>query len=271
MAPADQDLPHNQLLDALPEADRDSLLAGCERVELRFGRILNDVGQTLDHVHFPTRGFISLLVQVQGGTGLEVGMVGREGMLGVPLMLGQPIAPMRALVQGAGLAWRLDARTLRRELNRGRALRQVLDGYACSLLAQVARSAGCLHEHAIDQRLARWLLMSLDRAEGEPLHVTQAFMAGMLGVRRVGVTRAAAAMQRRGLIRYHRGELQVLDRSGLESIACSCYAAERLVADAAPAHASSSAVPPATLPASSPAAPPITPFFTPTNPTESTP
>jgi CRP-like cAMP-binding protein len=231
VAPRDN-LLHNQLLEALPEADRDSLLAGCERVELRFGRILNEVGQSLDHVHFPTSGFISLLVQVQGGAGLEVGMVGREGMLGVPLMLGQPIAPMRALVQGAGVAWRLDGRLLRRELNRGRALRQVLDGYACSLLAQIARSAGCLHEHAIDQRLARWLLMSLDRAEGEPLHVTQAFMAGMLGVRRVGVTRAAAAMQRRGLIRYHRGELQVLDRAGLEHITCSCYAADRLVAAA---------------------------------------
>ncbi len=220
----------NLLLEGLPEADRVSLLAGCERVELRFGRVLNEVGQTIDHVHFPTSGFIALLVQVPGGADLEIGMVGREGMLGVPLMLGQPLAPLRALVQGAGMAWRLDARLLHRELKRSRVLRRVLDGYACCLLSQVARSAGCLHEHAIDQRLARWLLMSLDRAEGAPLHVTQAFMAGMLGVRRVGVTRAAVAMQRRGLIRYHRGDLQVLDRAGLETLACSCYAAERLAA-----------------------------------------
>ncbi|RZS46752.1 Crp/Fnr family transcriptional regulator [Sphaerotilus mobilis] len=218
----------NLLLDGLPEAERDSLLSHSERIELRFGDVLHEVGQTLEHVHFPSSGFISLLVQVPGGAGLEIGMVGREGMLGVPLLLGQPVAPWRGLVQGAGLAWRLDARRLRREIKHSKTLRNVLDGYVCSLLTQVARSAGCLHEHPIDQRLARWLLMSLDRAEGAPLHVTQAFMAEMLGVRRVGVTRAAAVMQRGGLIRYHRGELEVKDRAGLEAVACSCYAAERL-------------------------------------------
>lgn len=221
------DFPGNKLLDALPASDRDRLLVDAERVELRFGRILQVPGEVVEHVHFPTAGFISLLVQVDGAAGLEVGMVGREGMLGVPLLLGQPRALLSAVVQGAGMAWRLEIRTLRRELNRCRALRPLLDGYAASLLMQIARSAGCLHEHPIDQRLARWLLMSLDRAEGAALHVTQAFMASMLGVRRVGVTHAAAAMQRRGPITYHRGQLSVIDRAGLEASTCSCYGAER--------------------------------------------
>ncbi|MGY0194695.1 Crp/Fnr family transcriptional regulator [Leptothrix sp. BB-4] len=224
----------NRLLDALPAPDRERLLADAERIELRFGRVLETPGEPVGHVLFPTSGFISLLVQVDGLAGLEVGMVGREGMLGVPLLLGQGIASWTAIVQGTGMAWRLDIRTLRREINRCRPLRPLLDEHVCGLMMQVARSAGCLHEHAIEQRLARWLLMSLDRAHGDLLHVTQAFMAGMLGVRRVGVTQAAAALQRRGLIAYHRGQLTVLDRDALESSACSCYAAERLPVDPEP-------------------------------------
>lgn len=217
----------NQLIERLPGADRARLLALCEPVQLAPGEVLCEAAAPTRHVYFPTAGFISLVAQVDAHPGLEVGMVGREGMLGAQLTLGVAISPLRALVQGAGTSWRIAVAPFKRELARGTALRHQLDRYVCVLMAQMVSSAGCLHFHLIGPRLARWLLTSHDRAQGDHFHVTHEFLAHMLGVRRVGVTVAAGDLQRRGLISYHRGELTVLDRGGLEAAACSCYAASR--------------------------------------------
>ena len=154
-------------------------------------------------------------------------MVGREGMLGAQLMLGVVTAPLHALVQGSGAAWRISTVPFKRELARSTALQRVLHRYLYVLMAQQATSAACLRFHLIGQRLARWLLMSQDRAQSDSFHITHEFLAYMLGMRRVGVTAAASALQRRGLIQYHRGDLKVLDRSGLEAAACSCYTANQ--------------------------------------------
>lgn len=217
----------NQLIERLPGADRARLLALCEPVPLLPGEELCEADTPTRHVHFPTGGIISLVVRVDAHPGAEVGMVGREGMLGAQLALGVTTSPLRALVQGAGASWRIAAAPFRRELARSTALRQLLERYLYVLMTQVACSAGCLHFHLIGPRLARWLLASHDRAPGDHFHVTHECLASMLGVRRVGVTVAAGDLQRRGLISYHRGELTVLDRSGLEAAACSCYAASR--------------------------------------------
>jgi CRP-like cAMP-binding protein len=154
-------------------------------------------------------------------------MIGREGMLGAQFALGVDTAPFRALVQGEGAAWRVGAAAFRRELVVSKALQRGLKRYLYVLMAQQTASAGCLRFHLIGQRLARWLLMSQDRAHGNSFHITHEFLAYMLGMRRVGITTAASVLQRSGLITYHRGELTVLNRSGLEAAACSCYAADR--------------------------------------------
>lgn len=217
----------NHLLELLPRKDRLRLLAACEPVQLALSDILCEPGQPVRHVYFPTDGFISLVTLVEGSPGVEVGMVGREGMLGAQLALGVAVAPWRAVVQGQGSAWRLTTAMFKRELALSPQLRRGLNRYLYVLMAQHAASAGCLRFHLIGQRLARWLLMSQDRAHSEKFHVTHEFLAYMLGMRRVGVTAAASAMQKEGLIEYHRGELTVLNRKGLEAAACGCYAADR--------------------------------------------
>ena len=214
----------NQLIRLLPRRDRTRLLAVCEPIQLVLSEELCTRGEPLRHVYFPTDGFISLLTQVDLHPSLEVGMVGREGMVGASLMLGVPEVPLRALVQGAGAAWRVDGAAFRRELAASPPLQRILGRYLYVLMAQLAASAACLRFHLIPPRLARWLLMSQDRAHADSFHVTHEFLAYMLGVRRVGVTAAAGALQRSGLIAYHRGDLTVLDRAGLEAAACSCYA-----------------------------------------------
>jgi CRP-like cAMP-binding protein len=195
---------------------------------LALSDVLCEPGTPTRHVYFPTDGFISLVTLIDGHPGLEVGMIGREGMLGAQLALGVATQPLRALVQGPGLAWRIGTVAFHRELARSPALQHGLHRYLYVLMAQLAASAGCLRYHLIGPRLARWLLMSQDRAHADRFHVTHEFLAYMLGVRRVGVTAAAGALQRRGLIAYHRGDLTVLDRPGLEAAACGCYAAHRL-------------------------------------------
>jgi CRP-like cAMP-binding protein len=217
----------NHLIELLPRQDRRRLLAVCERVELVLSEVLCEPAEPTRHVYFPTEGFISLVAQLDGEPVLEVGMVGREGMLGAQLVLGVVTAPLRALVQGPGAAWRVGTRAFRAELAASAALQRGLNRYLYVLMAQLAASAACLRFHLIGPRLARWLLMSQDRAHSDSFHVTQEFLAYMLGVRRVGITAAAGALQRGGLIEYRRGELTVLDRAGLEAAACSCYAADR--------------------------------------------
>jgi CRP-like cAMP-binding protein len=221
--------PQNQLITRLPAPDRQRLMAVCEPVQLLLSQVLCERGEPTRHVWLPTTAFITLLAQVDGHPSLEVGMVGREGLLGAHLALGVDTVPLRALVQGAGAAWSVPASAFQRELGRSQALRGLLDRYLFVRLAQMATAAACLRFHLIGPRLARWLLMSQDRAHADTFHVTHEFLSGMLGVRRVGVTTAAGELQRLGLIHYHRGELRVLDRCGLERAACTCYAADRAV------------------------------------------
>lgn len=219
--------PQNQLLSSLPRADRTRLLTGCEPIALIPGQVLCESGKSTLHVYFPASSVISLIAFVDRHPGLEVGMIGREGMLGSHVALGSGREPFTALVQGAGPAWRVATRRFIPELAAGAALRRMIDHYVSALMTQRAISAGCLRYHEIGPRLARWLLMTQDRSGADRFRVTHEFLARMLGVRRVGVTLAAGELQRCGLIAYHRGEVAVLDRHGLEAATCSCYAADR--------------------------------------------
>lgn len=219
----------NHLIGQLPPEERDRLLAVAEPVQFVLPAAVCERGTPLGHVYFPVDGFVSLLTSVDTHPGLEVGMVGREGMLGVWLALGVRDTPLRAIVQGSGSAWRIAASPFRRVLRRSPALRRVIECYLYVLMAQLAASAACLRFHRLEHRLARWLLMTQDRAHASRFHITHDLLACMLGVRRVGVTLAAGTLQKRGLIAYHRGEVVVLDRAGLESGACSCYAANRQI------------------------------------------
>ncbi len=217
----------NHLIELLPRADRQRLLAQCKSVDLVMGEVLCESGDVVRDAYFPVHGFISLLTRIEDHPSLEVGMVGREGLLGAVLVLGVKTAPLQGLVQGSGEAWRISAADLRRQLALSSALRSNLLRYIFVVTEQLAYSAACLRFHLIGPRLARWLLMSADRAHADHFRVTHTFLASMLGVRRVGVTVAAGALQRQGLISYHRGEVQVLDRDGLKAAACSCYARQR--------------------------------------------
>ena len=216
----------NHLIELLPRGDRERLLSICKPVDLVLAEVLYEPRRPIRHVYFPNTGFVSLVMSIDGNPGLEIGMVGREGMVGSHLILGVADAPLHAGVQGAGTAWRVAVAPFRRQLDASRALRRGLNRYLYVLMTQMAESAGCLRYHLIGPRLARWLLMSQDRAHSDVFAVTQEFLAYMLGVRRVGVTKAAGDLQRSGLIRYHRGVMTVLDRAGLKATACSCYAVD---------------------------------------------
>ena len=219
----------NHLIERLPREERERLLSVCKPVELTLGEVLCRPGETLRHVHFPVDSFVSLVVDTERHPGLEVGMIGREGMLGAHLLLGVSRTPLQAVVQGAGSAWRVDAAVFTRLLPEGTRLQRNMGRYVYVLMAQLASSAACLRYHLIAPRLARWLLMSQDRAHSNDFRVTQEFLGYMLGVRRVGITAAASALQAKGLIGYVRGNMTVHDRVGLEAEACSCYAADAAV------------------------------------------
>jgi CRP-like cAMP-binding protein len=218
----------NQLISALPASDARRLIGICQEVPLVLAEILAERGKPTRHVYFPTQGFVSLVAQIESHPGLEVGMVGPEGMLGVQVTLGVVTSPLRALVQGQGTAWRAPVPAFRRELAACVPMQRRLSAYVNVLMSQLVASAACQRFHLVGPRLARWLLMSQDRSRSARFHVTHEFLAYMLGVRRVGVTTAAGDLARRGLIAYRRGELEVLDRAGLEEASCSCYATDQI-------------------------------------------
>jgi CRP-like cAMP-binding protein len=217
----------NQLIARLGTSDRRRLLARCETVQLRPSEVLSEPGTPMHHVYFPLQGFISMVALIDGDRGVEIGMVGNEGMLGSQIVLGVAAAPLHALVQGAGACLRVRTDVCLSELAGSPALVDVLHRYLYVQMAQMAISAGCLRFHLLGPRLARWLLMTHDRADADCFPVTQEFLAYMLGVRRAGVSTAASALQQRGLIHYRRGNFTVLDRRGLQAMACSCYAAAK--------------------------------------------
>jgi len=219
----------NRLLSALPAKTLKQMLANCEAVDLQLADVLSRPGKPVAHVYFPTDSFISLLAPIDGHGGLEVGMIGNEGMFGAGLILGVDASPLSALVQGAGTALRMTASRFRRELDESPALRVRLNRYVHVLLNQLAQTAACTRFHLLEARLARWLLMTRDRAHSEEFYLTHDFLSHMLGVQRVGVTRAASSLQRRKLISYTRGVLKVLDRGGLQAAACTCYRVDKKI------------------------------------------
>lgn len=216
----------NHLWGAIPRKERASLQQICVEHILTAGDILQEGGGVLRHVYFPFSGYVSMLASVKGTPSLEVGMVGREGMLGAQILLGVTSHASQALVQGGGVAMRARIAPFQRELAAAPGLRRCIGRYLHVRMEQLAGIAPCLRFHVIEARLARWLLMSHDRSPGAVFLVKQEFLSYMLGVRRTGVSAAAMSLERQGLIRYSRGTLEVLDRTGLEVAACACYAAD---------------------------------------------
>lgn len=215
--------PPNRLLAALPKDEYRRLLPNLESFPLVFGQAIYEPGDRIRHVYFPSSGIISLLAVVEDRATLEVGMVGREGIIGLPVFLGVKTSRDRAVVQGAGAAMRMEATAFRKECDNGDSLPRLLRRYTHSRLTQIGQGAACNLYHSIDERLARWLLMTRDRMGTDEFQLTQEFLANMLGVRREGVNKAAGGLQRRNLINYSRGTLITLNRVGLEAVACRCY------------------------------------------------
>jgi len=213
----------NHLIELLPAKDRRRLLGSAELVQLSQSDVLGEAGKPTRFVYFPVNGFISLVTSIDGKPVLEVGMVGREGLLGAQVALRVFTQPLHALVQGSGTAWRLPIRAFRSEVDHCIPLQHLLGRYVYVLMTQLASAAACTRFHQIDARLGRWLLMMQDRAHGDTFCVTHEFLSYMLGVRRVGITIAAVALQRKGVIEYRRGQVTVLNRQGLVAAACSCY------------------------------------------------
>ena len=216
-------LSKNALLAAMSGEELSRLADELETVELPLGEVLHEAGGKLSHVYFPVTAVVSLLCLLENGATTEIAVVGKEGVVGIALFMGGGSTPSRAVVQSAGQAFRLCAEHLMTEFSQSAQLRQLLLRYTQALITQMAQTGACNRHHSLDQRLCYWLLMSLDRLQGNELIMTQELIANMLGVRREGVTEAAGNLQRAGLIRYQRGHIVVLDRLGIERRACECY------------------------------------------------
>ena len=216
----------NHLLAVLPAAELRRWLPHLEWVEMPLGQVLHEAGVELDYVYFPITAIVSLLYVMENGASAEIAVVGNDGIVGISVFMGGGSTPSRAVVQSAGEGYRMPARILDEVLTRAPVM-QVLLRYTQALITQMAQTAVCNRHHSIDQQLCRWLLLSLDRLQGNELVMTQELIANMLGVRREGVTEAAHGLQADGLIRYARGHITVLDRAGLEHRSCECYAVVR--------------------------------------------
>jgi CRP-like cAMP-binding protein len=222
----------NRLLAALPPEDLAQLWSRLEPAELPFHQTLHAVGEPISAVYFPETGWASMLAYLEDGDAAEVGLIGREGFVGLPVLLGADHDDLEAMVQAPGTALRMDKAAFRAALEGVSAFRTLLLRYALVHHGQVARTAACNGRHHTDQRLARWLLMAHDRSEGDGFPMTHEFLSMMLGVRRAGVTVAAGLLSKAGFIRYERGRMEVTDRPGLESAACECYGVARRASDA---------------------------------------
>jgi CRP-like cAMP-binding protein len=214
----------NRLLAALPADVRSRWLPALEPVDMPLGTVLYESGMSMSHVFFPATSIASLLYVLKDGASAELAVVGHEGIVGISLFMGGETTPSRAVVQSAGHGFRMPGQMLKEEFGRSGPVLHLLLRYTQALITQMAQTAVCNRHHALDQQLCRWLLLSLDRLPSNELVMTQELIANMLGVRREGVTEAAANLQRAGLIRYRRGHITVLDRPGLEQRTCECYA-----------------------------------------------
>lgn len=214
---------HNRLIAALPAKEYQHLLPDLEECSLEFNTDVYKLGETIRHVYFPNSGIISLLAAIDVNSTLEVGLVGSEGMAGLPLFMGVKSSPVRAIVQGNGTALRMKAADFVKECKNGGSLNGLMLRFAHTMLVQISQSAVCYRFHVIEQRLARWLLMTGDRMESNEYQITQEFLSHMLGVRREAVNKAAGVLQKKDLISFSRRNIVIIDRSGLESTACKCY------------------------------------------------
>ena len=224
MRPITDDPKLNQLLASLPDAEWLRWKPQLERVKLELGQVLYEAGGLQSHVYFPTTAIVSLLYVLENGASAEIAVVGREGLVGVSLFMGGQSTTNRAVVQSAGEGYRLRASGMQTEFNRAGPVLHLLLRYTQALITQMSQTAVCNRHHSLDQQLCRWLLLSLDRLDGNDLVMTQELISNMLGVRREGVTEAALSLQRAGLIDYARGRIKVLNRAGLEQRSCECYA-----------------------------------------------
>lgn len=213
----------NTLLAKLPAEIYLHIISQGETVGLAFGETLYETDAPIDYIYFPNDALISLLTAVDGHQALEVAFIGHEGMVGIDLALGESTSPMRVIVQGAGSALRLNAAYFCKELENNALLRKHINSYISALMAQIAQTAACNRFHVIEARLARWLLMTHDRVCSNHIFLTHEFLANMLGVRRVGVTKAANSLKKQKLIKYSRGNITVMNSEGLKHAACSCY------------------------------------------------
>jgi CRP-like cAMP-binding protein len=218
------DAKKNHILASLPEAEWLRWQPQLEYVDMPLGHVLYESGGTLKHIYFPTTSIVSLLYVMENGASAEIAVVGNDGLVGISLFMGGGSTPSRAVVQSAGKGYRLKAGLMKDEFDRGGPVLHLLLRYTQALITQMSQTAVCNRHHSLDQQLCRWLLLSLDRLDGNALNMTQELIANMLGVRREGVTESALNLQKANLIRYSRGHIVVEDRKGLEKRCCECYA-----------------------------------------------
>jgi len=214
---------NNLILSSLPPDEQSHLFGALQPVTLGLGEILYESGQRMQHIYFPTTAVVSLLYTMEDGSTAEMGLAGNDGLVGIALFLGGDTTPNRAVVQVAGEAFKMEAKTLREEFARGGGLQRVLLRYTQALITQISQTAVCNRLHPLEKRLSRWLLLCRDRVDSDELQMTQEFISNMLGGRRESVTVAAGRLQDAGLIHYSRGHISILDRKGLEATTCECY------------------------------------------------